>query len=76
MKAVIQRVTEAKVKVEGEIVGEIAAGFLLLIGIDEDDDLTDANWLVQKILNLRIFGDQDGKLNLSIFCLLYTSRCV
>ena len=66
MKAVIQRVTEAKVKVEGEIVGEIAAGFLLLIGIDEDDDLTDANWLVQKILNLRIFGDQDGKLNLSI----------
>ena len=76
MKAVIQRVTEAKVKVEGEIVGEIAAGFLLLIGIDEDDDLTDANWLVQKILNLRIFGDQEGKLNLSILDISGEILCI
>ena len=66
MKAVIQRVSEAHVKVDGEITGEISHGLLLLIGIDEEDEKTDADWLVQKILNLRIFGDEDGKLNLSV----------
>jgi len=66
MKTVIQRVSEASVKVEGKIVGEIQNGFLLLIGIDENDEKQDADWLVQKILNLRVFGDQDGKLNLSV----------
>ena len=66
MKAVIQRVSEANVKVEGKIVGEITKGLLLLIGIDEEDEKTDADWLVQKILNLRIFGDEEGKLNLSV----------
>ena len=65
MKAVIQRVSEANVKVDGEIAGQISKGLLLLIGIDENDENTDADWLVQKILNLRIFGDKDGKLNLS-----------
>lgn len=65
MKIVIQRVTEANVKVEGKIVGEISKGLLLLIGIDEEDDKADADWLVQKILNLRIFGDEEAKLNLS-----------
>ena len=66
MKAVIQRVSEARVNVEGKTVGEIGVGLLLLIGIDEDDEKTDAEWLVQKILNLRIFGDGQGKLNLSV----------
>ena len=66
MKIVIQRVTEANVKVEGKIVGELTKGLLLLIGIDEEDEKTDADWLVQKILNLRIFGDEEGKLNLSV----------
>lgn len=66
MKAVIQRVSEANVKVDGKIVGEIDYGLLLLIGIDEEDEKTDADWLVQKILNLRIFGDDEGKLNLSV----------
>ena len=66
MKIVIQRVTEANVKVEGKIVCEITKGLLLLIGIDEEDEKTDADWLVQKILNLRIFGDEEGKLNLSV----------
>ncbi|MNU39550.1 D-tyrosyl-tRNA(Tyr) deacylase [compost metagenome] len=66
MKAVIQRVSEASVKVDGKIVGEINTGFMLLIGIDENDEKTDADWLVQKILNLRIFGDENDKLNLSI----------
>ena len=66
MKTVVQRVSEANVKVEGEIVGEIKQGLLLLIGIDEEDTEADADWLVQKILNLRIFGDEEGKLNLSV----------
>ena len=66
MKAVIQRVSEANVKVDGNIVGEISKGLLLLIGIDEEDEKNDAHWLVQKILSLRIFGDEGGKLNRSV----------
>ena len=66
MKAVIQRVSEANVKVDGNIVGEISKGLLLLIGIDEEDEKNDADWLVQKILSLRIFGDEGGKLNRSV----------
>ena len=66
MKAVIQRVSEANVKVDGNIVGEISKGLLLLIGIDEEDEKKDADWLVQKILSLRIFGDEGGKLNRSV----------
>lgn len=66
MKAVIQRVSEAHVKVDGKIVGEIGKGLMLLIGVDEADEKTDADWLVQKILNLRIFGDAEEKLNLSV----------
>ncbi|MDG4652073.1 D-aminoacyl-tRNA deacylase [Chryseobacterium arthrosphaerae] len=66
MKIVIQRVSEASVKVDGKIVGEIGKGLMLLVGIDENDEKPDADWLVQKVLNLRIFGDEDGKLNLSV----------
>lgn len=66
MKVVIQRVSEAHVKVEEKIVGEINRGFMLLIGIDENDEKADADWLVQKILNLRVFADEDDKLNLSL----------
>lgn len=66
MKAVIQRVSEASVKVDDQIVGEIGKGLMLLIGIDENDEKADADWLIQKILNLRIFGDENDKLNLSV----------
>ena len=66
MKIVIQRVSEANVKVEGTIVGNISHGLLLLIGIDEEDEKHDADWIIQKVLNLRIFGDENGKLNLSV----------
>lgn len=66
MKTVIQRVSEANVVVDGEIVGKITKGLMLLVGIDENDEKTDADWLVQKILNLRIFADAEDKLNLSI----------
>jgi len=76
MKAVIQRVSEAHVKVEGKIVGEISKGLLLLIGIDEEDEKSDVDWLVQKILNLRIFGDQDGKLNLSLLDISGEVLCI
>ncbi|WP_187478333.1 D-aminoacyl-tRNA deacylase [Amniculibacterium sp. G2-70] len=65
MKAVIQRVSEAQVRVDGKIVGEIRHGLALLIGIEEKDTKTDADWLIQKIINLRVFGDEKGKLNLS-----------
>jgi D-tyrosyl-tRNA(Tyr) deacylase len=66
MKVVIQRVSESHVKVDGKTVGEIGKGLMLLVGIDENDEKTDAEWIVQKILNLRIFGDEDDKLNLSV----------
>lgn len=66
MKIVIQRVSESSVKVDGKIVGKIGKGLMLLIGIDENDEKADADWLVQKILNLRIFGDENDKLNLSV----------
>ena len=66
MRVVIQRVSEASVKVDGNIVGEIKHGLMLLVGVEENDQETDAEWLVQKILNLRIFGDERGKLNLSV----------
>ncbi|MFN3021674.1 D-aminoacyl-tRNA deacylase [Chryseobacterium sp. TY3] len=66
MKIVIQRVSESSVKVDEKIVGKIGAGLMLLCGIDENDQSEDADWLVKKILDLRIFGDEDGKLNLSI----------
>lgn len=66
MKVVIQRVSESRVQVDGKTVGEIGKGLMLLVGIDENDEEPDADWLVQKIINLRIFGDEDGKLNLSV----------
>lgn len=66
MKTVIQRTSEASVMVDREIVGNIGKGLVLLIGIQEEDTTEDADWLVQKILNLRIFGDEVGKLNLSV----------
>ncbi|MBD8083364.1 D-aminoacyl-tRNA deacylase [Chryseobacterium caseinilyticum] len=66
MKVVIQRVSEASVKVDGQTVGAIEKGLMLLIGIDEQDNFPDADWLVQKILNLRIFSDAVGKMNLSV----------
>lgn len=66
MKTVIQRVSQADVKVDGIVTGEIGYGLLLLVGIDENDSTADVDWLVQKILNLRIFSDDEGKLNLSV----------
>ena len=66
MRAVVQRVTRASVKVEGEIVGEIGKGLVVLIGIARDDTKVEAAYLVDKITNLRIFDDDEGKMNLSV----------
>ena len=66
MKVVLQRVSEAHVKVNSEIVGKINNGLLLLVGIDELDDTTDADWLIKKIIDLRIFSDEEGKMNRSV----------
>lgn len=66
MKAVIQRVKNSSVEVEGEIVGEINQGLMLLIGVDETDENTDADWLVKKILDVRVFSDDEGKMNQSV----------
>lgn len=66
MKIVIQKVKQAKVVVEEIIVGEIGHGYVLLVGIEVDDTIQDIERAVQKITNLRIFDDQEGKINLSI----------
>ena len=66
MRVVIQRVSEAAVKIDRTIVGEIQQGLLILLGIETEDQEGDADYLVQKISNLRIFSDADGKMNLSI----------
>ena len=66
MKVVIQRVSEASVKVNNEITGEISKGLLLLVGIEENDEKEDAEWLSKKILDLRIFSDEEGKMNRSV----------
>ena len=55
MRVVIQRVSEASVKVDNQIVGEIGKGLMLLIGVDESDENSDADWLVKKILDVRVF---------------------
>ena len=66
MRVVIQRVSEAAVNIDGTNVGKIQQGLLVLLGIETEDQEEDAAYLVQKICNLRIFSDADGKMNLSI----------
>lgn len=66
MKGLIQRVSQASVAVDGTIVGEIGQGLLLLLGVEKDDDEARADKLLQKVLNYRVFGDEAGKMNLSL----------
>ncbi|MFL2568099.1 MAG: D-aminoacyl-tRNA deacylase [Flavobacteriales bacterium] len=66
MKVVIQRVSQATVKVSDKIVSEIKLGFLILLGVEKSDSKEDINWLVNKISNLRVFSDNEFKMNLSI----------
>lgn len=66
MRAVIQRVTEASCKVDGQLTGEIAGGLMVLLGIEDSDQQEDLEWLASKIVNLRIFGDEQGLMNKSM----------
>lgn len=66
MKLVVQRVKEAKVEVDNEIVGKIEKGFLVLIGITHTDTKENADYLVKKLCNLRVFSDEEGKMNKSL----------
>lgn len=66
MRVVVQRVSEAAVIIEKKKHSSIAWGMLVLLGIEEEDEQEDADWLVQKLVNMRIFPDSDGKINLSI----------
>lgn len=66
MRAVIQRVTEASCRVEGNITGEITAGLLVLLGIEDADQQEDIDWLAAKLINLRIFSDEQGLMNRSL----------
>ncbi|MEW5976861.1 MAG: D-aminoacyl-tRNA deacylase [Acidobacteriota bacterium] len=66
MRVVIQRVKEASVVVDGEVVGEIGEGLLVYLGVRQGDQQNDADYLLDKVLNLRIFEDQDRKMNRSV----------
>lgn len=66
MRAVVQRVTRASVTIDGETVGEIGDGLVVLLGIARDDTKADADYLVPKILALRIFDDAEGRMNVSV----------
>tara|TARA_B000000475_G_scaffold37450_1_gene27899 strand:+ start:132 stop:587 length:456 start_codon:yes stop_codon:yes gene_type:complete len=66
MRVVVQRVSQSSVIIESDIVSSISKGLLILLGVENNDTLDDVNWLIRKIINLRIFTDIDGKMNNSI----------
>lgn len=66
MRAVIQRVKQASVTVDGAVVGEIGVGLLILLGVEAGDTAADSEWLVSRLARVRIFEDEQGKMNLSV----------
>lgn len=66
MRAVVQRVTEGSVTVEGKVTGEIKNGFVVLLGVGNEDTEADADYIADKVSNLRVFEDENGKMNLSL----------
>lgn len=66
MRIVIQRVSEAAVRVDGQITGSIATGLLVLMGVEDVDTIEDIEWLSNKIVNIRLFNDENGVMNLSV----------
>ena len=76
MKAVIQRVTSANVVVKGETLGAIDRGFLILLGVHEDDTEKEADLLAKKVANLRVFEDDDEKMNLSMLDCGYSALVI
>ena len=76
MRVLLQRVSEASVKVEGNVVGAIDQGLLMLVGIESDDTQEDIDWLVKKVTQMRIFSDDQGKMNLSLMDTKGAALCV
>ena len=66
MRLVVQRVKEAKVLADGDVLGGINLGLLVFLGVEHNDELEDVSWLVKKVLGIRIFSDGDGKMNCSL----------
>ncbi|KGN03459.1 tyrosyl-tRNA deacylase [Clostridium novyi A str. 4570] len=66
MRAIVQRVKESSVSVDGKTIGEIKKGFTVLVGISKDDTIEDVKYLKKKVVNLRVFEDENGKLNKSL----------
>ena len=66
MRAVVQRVSTSSVSIKDKVEGSIGKGLLLLLGIEQEDGAEDIQWLCQKIVNMRIFSDEEGKINLSL----------
>lgn len=66
MRIVIQRVTEARVSVDQEVVGEVGLGYMILVGVEDADTQEDADWLAKKVVALRVFSDAEGVMNLNI----------
>lgn len=66
MRAIIQRVTQAQVQIDGKLFSEIGNGLLILLGIEDADTDEDINWLAQKMVNLRVFNDENGVMNISL----------
>ena len=66
MRVVVQRVSQSNVKVSGEIIGEINEGLMVLVSFVDEDNDTDLGWMTKKIINLRIFNDNEGKMNRSV----------
>ncbi len=66
MRIVLQRVSRAQVSIDGEVVGRIGPGLLLLVGFTEGDDEEKLRWMADKVIGLRVFNDPDGKMNLSL----------
>lgn len=66
MRVVLQRVSEAAVRIDGEVVGEIGQGFVVLVGIEDVDTVADADWLAHKIVNMRVFADENNAMNKSL----------
>ena len=66
MKALIQRVSQAKVEVDNQVIGQIGPGLLVLLGVDREDDQAKADQLLHKVLHYRIFSDDEGKMNLNV----------
>mgnify|MGYP001996043168 FL=1 len=66
MRVVVQRVSQSNVKVSGEVIGEIKEGLMVLVSFVDEDNDTDLGWMTKKIINLRIFNDDEGKMNRSV----------